>query len=754
MQKNKFTFYTACRFISSTFFFILLNACANGSAYLSLSLFNAFLFLGCNAVVAALAFIASTFINFNLTNVFCGVIAVAIVTPFYLFFRKKKIKIGGKIIFLSLISVLPFMLTSSSFTSVEPFIQSGLSILLSLVFISSTRLIYIKRFNYKPQTDELVCLAVFTFLIGVGFIRLFGFYLYRSAVIFIILCSLFIFGGGATTIISTILSLAPSITALDLNYFACFTAITVLSAVFYKKSKFLTSLAALAVDVVFLAVFNLYGGFYYLDVLYSIAPIAIFLFLPINLLNLIKKKVNSYKEKLLPRYAVNRMRQTISNKLYDVAGVFSEMKQGFDKLKGAVPSSDDLLGRMADEVMILSCENCPSFLRCKQKGMPDRKELIKIIAVGVAKYRVSLIDLTKKFTENCGYLNSVIFEINSLITKYHEKVKELNDISGGKELITMQASGVSSVLKDMALDFSKNLSFTAEVEKTLSDALQKQGVSFLEIMALTLGDDIEINLIIHPDDLNVTTISKIISTALDRKMNVISKTSISINLCAVTLRPAPMLDAGFGLAFRKKQGSISSGDTHALTKIDDGRFLVALSDGMGSGYLASQTSSTAISLIESFYKAGLESKIILSMVNKVLSLNVDDNFSAMDILTIDLFSQKGDFIKIGSPASYLITKDSIQIIEGNSLPLGILDDITPTGVTLPIVEGATILMVTDGISDAFGSSTDFISYIKTLKTLNPQRLVDDVVEKAVLLDDGAPKDDMTALAIRIFQKAS
>ena len=93
MQKNKFTFYTACRFISSTFFFILLNACANGSAYLSLSLFNAFLFLGCNAVVAALAFIASTFINFNLTKVFCGVIAVAIVTPFYLFFRKKKIKI-------------------------------------------------------------------------------------------------------------------------------------------------------------------------------------------------------------------------------------------------------------------------------------------------------------------------------------------------------------------------------------------------------------------------------------------------------------------------------------------------------------------------------------------------------------------------------------------------------------------------------------------------------------------------------------
>ena len=142
------------------------------------------------------------------------------------------------------------------------------------------------------------------------------------------------------------------------------------------------------------------------------------------------------------------------------------------------------------------------------------------------------------------------------------------------------------------------------------------------------------------------------------------------------------------------------------------------------------------------------------MVNKVLALNTDDNFSAIDVLTVNLFKNQGDFIKIGSPASYLITKESIQIIEGNSLPLGILDDLKPTGVTISVDEGSTVLMVTDGISDAFGSSTDLISYLKTLKTLNPQRLADDVLKKALLLDDGSPKDDMTVLAVRIFKKAS
>ncbi len=754
MKKNKITFYAVLKTAISTFFFVLLNACLSGNSFLSVSLFNALMYLGMNPFSTALAFCLSFLVNFNVNKTFCAIVCSLVASPIYALFKKKKITIGAKIIFLSTLSVLPFLALGNFASQTINLIQGSFCIVLSLVFISSSRILYVKRFNYKPQTDELVCLAVFTFLVGVGFINLFGFYAYRSAVIFILLCCLYVFGGGTTAIVSTVLSLPPSIIALNLNYFACFSAITVLSTVFYKKSKFLSALTTLAVDVVFLSVIKLYGAFVYTDVLYSVVPVCIFLFLPISLFENVKKKTNSLKEKLLPKYAINRMRLTISDKLYDVAGVFAEMKQGFEKLKNSVTTGEDLFGRMADEVMISVCESCPSFTRCNQKGMPEREELIKIISVGVAKNRISLIDLTKRFAENCGYLNSVIFEINLLIGKYREKVKELDDISSGKELITMQSDGVSGVLKNMALDFSKSLSFTAETEKIVCNALQKKGITYVEIMVLGSGDGIEINLIMNPDKLNVTDLCLAVSEAVGTKMSVTCKTAISINLCAVTLRPAPMLDAAFGLAYKKKQGSVSSGDTHSLIKIDEGCFLVALSDGMGSGIEASQTSSTAVSLIESFYKAGLESKVVLGMVNKVLALNTDDNFSAIDVLTVDLFNQKGDFIKIGSPASYLITKQSIQIIEGNSLPLGILDDLKPTGVSIPIDEGATVLMVTDGVSDAFGSSTDFISYLKTLKTLNPQSLANDLIEKAVFLDDGAPKDDMTVLAVRIFKKAS
>ncbi len=754
MKKNKVTYINIFSTVVSWAFFTLLNSLTLESSFLSLSLFNALLYLGTSISSTGLAFLLSFLINFNVSKAFCAFISAVILCPIYAILKKKKIKVGGKILILAILSVAPFTILGNFAEKTALLIQGAISIVLTLVFISASRVIYLKRFKYKCSVDELVCLAVFTFSIGVGFINLFGYYAYRSAVIFIILCSLYIFGGGITSLTSIVLAVAPSITALKLDYFAFFSAITIISSIFYKKSKFLSALSALATDVIFLAVFKLYGEFYYFDVLYSVIPISLFLFLPNALFDGLKRKTVSLSEKLLPRYAINRMRVTISGKLYDVAGVFSEMKQGFEKLKNSVTTGEDLFGRMADEVMLSVCETCPSFQRCRQKEMPERSELIKIISVGVAKNRISLIDLTKRFAENCGYLNSIIFEINTLIGKYREKMKEITDISSGKELITMQTDGVSGVLKNMALDFSKSLSYIGETEKIVGESLHKKGITFLEIMALGDDDGVEINLIINPDELNVTKLSLAVSEALGKKMNVVSKTAISINLCAVTLRPAPLLDAAFGLAVQKKNGSTLSGDTHALTKIDEGTFLIALSDGMGSGYQASQTSSTAISLIESFYKAGLESKVILGMVNKVLALNTDDNFSAIDVLTVDLFSKNGDFIKIGSPASYLITEESIQIIEGNSLPLGILDDLKPTGVSIPIDEGATVLMVTDGISDAFGSSTDLIDYLKTLKTLNPQRLADDLLSKAVLLENGTPKDDMTVLAVRIFKKAS
>ncbi|MBQ7642914.1 MAG: SpoIIE family protein phosphatase, partial [Clostridia bacterium] len=67
-------------------------------------------------------------------------------------------------------------------------------------------------------------------------------------------------------------------------------------------------------------------------------------------------------------------------------------------------------------------------------------------------------------------------------------------------------------------------------------------------------------------------------------------------------------------------------------------------------------------------------------------------------------------------------------------------------------DGDMLLLMTDGISDAFGSSGDIIDYIRLAPALNPQSLADDVLNRAIELSNGEKKDDMTVLCVRIFKK--
>ena len=187
-------------------------------------------------------------------------------------------------------------------------------------------------------------------------------------------------------------------------------------------------------------------------------------------------------------------------------------------------------------------------------------------------------------------------------------------------------------------------------------------------------------------------------------------------------------------------------------RIENDRLLIALSDGMGSGKDAENVSSTSLSLIESFYKAGLSSPLILCTVNKLLSINTEDSFTALDLSVVDLKTLSADFIKYGSPYGFIVNDQGIKIVEGNSLPLGIIDELKPSVCTAPLIDGDMIVLVSDGISDAFGSSGEMIDFLRAQTAKNPQSLADDILSRAIEISGGLKKDDMTVLAVRVYKR--
>ena len=112
-----------------------------------------------------------------------------------------------------------------------------------------------------------------------------------------------------------------------------------------------------------------------------------------------------------------------------------------------------------------------------------------------------------------------------------------------------------------------------------------------------------------------------------------------------------------------------------------------------------------------------------------------------------------DVVKIGSPLAFILSGNTVKILESSSLPLGILDSLHPSTATYELAENDVLLFISDGISDAFGTAADMYECLRSIPAHNPQLLADTLLESALRANGGTAKDDMTALAVRLFKSA-
>ena len=407
---------------------------------------------------------------------------------------------------------------------------------------------------------------------------------------------------------------------------------------------------------------------------------------------------------------------------------------------------------MKKQVIEQVCLECEYNERCKRYQKEKLYGLEKMIDIGFAKGRLSHIDLPKELGDACLRPNNILYALNKLLGEYRAYLLENANVNNGRNLIASQAVGVSEVLRGLAFETGATLKYQSRIERLVANNLYKHGFNVTEILIYGEEDRLFISLIVAMKEFSINGILSVINDALSTDMIVSERMEISEEKCYLTFKKATEFDAVYGFSRVEKDGSIKSGDTHSVTRISDDRLLIALSDGMGSGENAENISSVSLSLIESFYKAGLSSELILGTVNKLLSINTEDSFTALDMSIIDLKNCRADFIKYGAPYGFIINGQGIKIVEGNSLPPGIIDELKPSVCTSSLNEGDMILLITDGISDAFGSSGEVIDFLREQSAKNPQTLADDILEKAIRLNGGLKKDDMTALAVRIFKR--
>ncbi|MBQ3849812.1 MAG: SpoIIE family protein phosphatase [Clostridia bacterium] len=158
-----------------------------------------------------------------------------------------------------------------------------------------------------------------------------------------------------------------------------------------------------------------------------------------------------------------------------------------------------------------------------------------------------------------------------------------------------------------------------------------------------------------------------------------------------------------GTASSVKHGSSQSGDSYAMCDFD-GKLLVALSDGMGSGNAASGESRTALALLKDLLSVGFEIDDATDCVNKLLSGCVnEDMYATLDVMLIDLKNGTARLSKHGAPSSFILRNGKVFTLYSEALPIGILENVQGKARSIRLKSGDIIIMMTDGVSDALGS---------------------------------------------------
>lgn len=601
--------------------------------------------------------------------------------------------------------------------------------------------------------DEKICGSIIYFVVLVGATRISISYFNLGIVLFplTILLSIFISSSSVAMVLSIMAGSALSLYYLNPIYISLSVLLCTICLTFKGNVKILSAVAFELGYIIFVVIFQV--GFDVSELLSILLGVVVFVLIPKKIIERASNTFSVGKEGLQVDM-LDKIKDKIETRLNNLSQVFDEMNVTYRSMVKGTLDDEKSIDLIKTELKRSVCELCPDRNNCYRLGNSFLENSFDMmVSNGFERGKVLLVDLPQYLTSNCTRINNLIGCLNSMLCDYKDYTKSINNLDTSRVLIAEQLYATSKLLSSLSKDLSSVVMFDKRLEDRVQEELRYRGIMCIDVSVYQRSISVkEIVLIVNNASINVKNMEKCVSKTIGVGMKVVDTKPSSIeDASVVTLISSPNYDIAFGSSNIIKYGSNFSGDNHAIIKIDDGKYLVSLSDGMGSGKRAKKISDLTIHLVENFYKAGFDSDVILNTINKLLLIDEEENFATIDLCIIDGRNNTYDFIKYAGCNGYIIhDKGECEIVEGSNLPVGILDDVKPH-VTKRLINNMDMLvLLSDGVEDALSPYLNIKDYLRSLDIINPQALSDEIIMKALDLSSGIAKDDMTVICVRVF----
>lgn len=140
-------------------------------------------------------------------------------------------------------------------------------------------------------------------------------------------------------------------------------------------------------------------------------------------------------------------------------------------------------------------------------------------------------------------------------------------------------------------------------------------------------------------------------------------------------------------------GCGENGDTCSLFRYG-ACTLCTISDGMGNGAMAAESSSLVSGIFQRMIVSGMELSRAVRTINQLVH---SDTYATLDAICIDAHKGSAYLVKSAACPTLLLRGSKLIRLSGRSLPIGIVEEIQPDCLRLQLQEGDEIIMFSDGV---------------------------------------------------------
>ena len=276
--------------------------------------------------------------------------------------------------------------------------------------------------------------------------------------------------------------------------------------------------------------------------------------------------------------------------------------------------------------------------------------------------------------------------------------------------IKSELKNVTNIITKLSNEVDSNqISQFENKEKELMILLKGKGYSVNSLnIKKCLNGKYVVNLDLEFNDESIREKEKInnISDVISRCMGVKfsfqkDKKNLSTGTYVQTYSAEDKYVVQVGSSKTNKDGNNISGDSSLQIRLEDGKYLLAISDGMGSGLSAKESSKFVINTLNNLLGKGFEQNDVMELINSELNLNKNSEmYATVDMSILDLYKGEMVIIKNGACNTYIKNKKNVSVYKSKEMPVGILENINFSEEKVELNEGDIILMCSDGLLES------------------------------------------------------